>query len=300
MITIPQLDPNSHLLDTDVVMITHSDGTTDKITGADLKSEVLTDVPDFTDDKIQNGDMNPVTSNAVSTILASSRIITGPVLGIGGNIKILFTDNIMGSDTSTPLTITYNGSSKAVKMPKDGALVSIYAQEVATNTYRYIQKYTTIEIVYDSVDFIVVSKTTSVIENGNLNPVSGEAVAGAISKIGNLSSTPVVIGKWTDGVNDRKRITFTITFTLNQQQTSIDISDYGIAEAVNISGIISVVINGSQNIRYNFPLNSMWDWGAGGWKSQCYINHDSKTLIIQRGSEMYSRSCYGYVTIEYV
>lgn len=110
------------------------------------------------DDTIENGNMNAVTSNAVSCILASSTTITGPKLGTGGQIKIMFTADISGADTSTGLSLTYNGSSIPVKAAKDGSLVDFKAYEVSSGVYKYLQAYTTLELVYDSANsrFVVV------------------------------------------------------------------------------------------------------------------------------------------------
>ena len=45
---IPELDPITTIADNDVIMITHSDGWTEKITGANLKSQVLTSISNLT------------------------------------------------------------------------------------------------------------------------------------------------------------------------------------------------------------------------------------------------------------
>ena len=77
--------------------------------------------------KIENSNMSPVTSNAVSCLMAASTTITNaPVLGLGGNVKILFTNNIAGSNTTTPLSISYNGTAYPVKVSKAGTLENIY------------------------------------------------------------------------------------------------------------------------------------------------------------------------------
>lgn len=110
------------------------------------------------DDTIENGNMNAITSNAVSCILASSTTISGPKLGAGGQIKIMFTADISGTDTSTGLSLTYNGSSIPVKAAKDGSLVDFKAYEVSSGVYKYLQAYTTLELVYDSANsrFVIV------------------------------------------------------------------------------------------------------------------------------------------------
>ena len=107
-------------------------------------------------DKVENSTQAAVTVNAVSCILAANQTITrAPELGTGGQVRVMFTDNIAGADTTTPLAISYNGTSYTLKVSKDGALQNIYAHEIATNVFRYIQKYTTLELVYDGSNLIV-------------------------------------------------------------------------------------------------------------------------------------------------
>lgn len=60
MITVPQLELVQNLDPTDVIIITHANGTSEKITGADFLKGV-TPV-----DAITENDLHPVTSNAVA------------------------------------------------------------------------------------------------------------------------------------------------------------------------------------------------------------------------------------------
>ena len=108
------------------------------------------------EDAIENGNQKAVTSNAVSCIIAANTTVTGPRLGTGGNIKIMFTADITGADCTTPLTIAYNGTSLAVKVCKDGAKAAVYAHEVSAGTFKFIQAYTTLEFVYDGTDLVIV------------------------------------------------------------------------------------------------------------------------------------------------
>ena len=148
-ITIPELNSVSVVDDTDNIMLTHSNGNSEKISGSAFKADMIKN-------KIENNNGHAVSVNAVSTIMATSTTITGPELGAGGNIKILFTSAIAGVDTSTGLTLTYNGSPIAVKVGKNGALVDFCAYEVTTGVYRYLQAYTTLELIFDGTQFIIV------------------------------------------------------------------------------------------------------------------------------------------------
>lgn len=90
-----------------------------------------------------------------SFVTAASTTITGPLLVSGGTIRVMFTQDITGSDTTTGLTVNYNGATKAVKVSKDGVLTALTAHEITTNVFKYIQKYTPLELYYDGVDFII-------------------------------------------------------------------------------------------------------------------------------------------------
>ena len=109
-------------------------------------------------DKIENGNESPVTSNAVSCVISDDpnpTVLTGPELGVGANFKVLFKAAISASDTTTPLSLTYNGTAYTVKARKDGALVNVLGHETATNIYKYLQAYTTIEFVFDGTNLII-------------------------------------------------------------------------------------------------------------------------------------------------
>jgi len=108
------------------------------------------------DDVIENGNMNAVTSNAVSCIIASSTTVTGARLGTGAVVKIMFTADVTGSDTSTGLSLSYNGATKAVKVSKGGSLVDFVAKEISSGNYKYIQAYATIDMVYNGTNFVII------------------------------------------------------------------------------------------------------------------------------------------------
>lgn len=176
-ITIPELNSVSVVDDTDNIMLTHSNGNSEKISGSAFKADMIKN-------KIENNNGHAVSVNAVSTIMATSTTITGPELGTGGNIKILFTSAIAGSDTSTGLSLTYNGNTIAVKVGKDGALVDFCAYEVSTGVYRYLQAYTTLEMVYDGTQFIIVG-------NPNIDNVPTENSSNPVKSSGLVNSVPV-------------------------------------------------------------------------------------------------------------
>ena len=89
-------------------------------------------------------------------IMASSTAITGKSLVSGASIKIMFTSDITGSDTSTVLSLTYNGTAYNVKVGKNGSLSNFVASEVSSGTYKYLQAYTTLELAFDGTQFIII------------------------------------------------------------------------------------------------------------------------------------------------
>lgn len=85
MITVPQLDPVSQIQATDVIMITHADGTTEKITGENFMKAMAVDV-------IAENNMNSVTSNAVFNVTkkyTSGAVTLNPSYVTGGSIEWL-------------------------------------------------------------------------------------------------------------------------------------------------------------------------------------------------------------------
>ena len=181
-ITIPEITSINIIDDNDNIMLTHSDGNSEKISGADLKADIVKN-------KIENNNGNAVSVNAVSTIIATSTTITGPGLGTGGNIKILFTSDIVGLNTSTPLVINYNGSNKNVNVNKDGTLVSFVASNIASGVYKYLQAYTTLEMVYDGTQFIVINNP--IVLSNPLYTIHADGSVGG-GMIGDIKPVPYV------------------------------------------------------------------------------------------------------------
>ena len=130
MITVPSLDPCTDIENTDKVMITHANGTTETITGELLNKR------------------NQVIISATATI-------TGTPLKAGNVVRVLFTADQSANNGSTAMVINYNSSNKTVKVCKNGALADYYAFYVSTNVYKYCQAYTVLELLYDGTNFII-------------------------------------------------------------------------------------------------------------------------------------------------
>ena len=93
-----------------------------------------------------------------NVITATSLSVSGPDLADGDVVRVMFTTDIAGSDTSTPLALTWNGGVTPipVKASKEGSLASVYAHEVATNIFKYISGYITLEMVFDGTNLVII------------------------------------------------------------------------------------------------------------------------------------------------
>ena len=73
----------------------------------------------------------------------------------------MFTAGMTGSNTTTGFSITYNGVNIPVKVYKDGSLQNFTAAKISwqdsTAVYKYLDAGTTLELLYDSVQFIIVN-----------------------------------------------------------------------------------------------------------------------------------------------
>ena len=164
MITPSELQTTNDILDDDIVMVTHDDGETETITGADLNARI-------------------------QTIIATSETITGAPLKTGNVVRVMFTQDITGSDTITPLVLNYNTVDKSVKVNKNGTLVSFLASNIASGVYKYLQAYTTLEMVYDGTQFIVIDNP--VVLSHPLYTIHADGSVGG-GMIGDIKPVPYV------------------------------------------------------------------------------------------------------------
>ena len=92
--------------------------------------------------------------NAV--IMADSATLSGVAISAGSVVRVLFTADLTGSDATTGLQLTYNGNAYAVKVGKNGALADFNAYEVESGVFKYLQAYTTLELMFDGTQFIII------------------------------------------------------------------------------------------------------------------------------------------------
>lgn len=93
-------------------------------------------------------------ANAV--IMANNKTLSGVAISASSVVRVLFTADLTGSDATTGLTLTYNGTAYAVKTGKNGALANFNAYEVESGVFKYLQAYTTLELMFDGTQFIII------------------------------------------------------------------------------------------------------------------------------------------------
>lgn len=177
MITIPSLSDVTDILDTDQVIVTNAQGQSYKIAGSELNKRH-------------------------KVIIADSTTVTGAPLKTGNCVRIYFTADITANNTTTVLQINYNNVNYYVKVPKNGALENFVAFNLGGSpaVYKYVQAYTTLELLFDGTQFIIMcnpvvisgtnftifadglKRVDEVTENGT-DLVTSHAVASAIDKV---------------------------------------------------------------------------------------------------------------------
>ena len=93
---------------------------------------------------------------ASAVIMASGATFSGVAISAGSVVRVLFTADLTGSNTTTGLTLTYNGNAYAVKVGKNGALAAFVASEISSGVFKYLQAYTTLELMYDGTQLIII------------------------------------------------------------------------------------------------------------------------------------------------
>ena len=92
-------------------------------------------------------------------IITNTNVINNVALQSNDQITILFTGDIIGANTTTPLEIVYNSVNIPVMATKNGALTPVYAYDIydgTVHTYKFLQAYTTLNLIYDGTSFVII------------------------------------------------------------------------------------------------------------------------------------------------
>lgn len=117
------------------------------------------------DTNVNNQLYKALRQNCGCIITSTTTITNAPSIESGNVVKIMFTADIAGVDTSTGFLISYNGQNIPVRVYKDTlsgmTLKDFTAAKVSwedtTDSYKFLDKGTTLELVYDSVQFIIIN-----------------------------------------------------------------------------------------------------------------------------------------------
>lgn len=169
-------------------------------------------------------------------IMASSTVITGKTLVSGASNKIMFTADISGSNTTTVLSLTYNGIAYNVKVGKNGALSNFVASEVSTGVYKYVQAYTTLELAFDGSQFIII---------GNPVVLSSEdytIYADGLKRIDNIDTSKNM--PTSNAVNNALKTRGIVRTSIN----SLPFNGYITSNSSRIYFFVPIKIDGSEDI----------------------------------------------------
>ena len=172
---------------------------------------------------------NVITSKGVSSLLtipASNTTITNaPPLQNNATYRFFFTEQITGSDDTTAMSISYNGTSYSVKATANGSLKNFTAYPIATEqtrglkkgekseeekvetksetksgtratvtTYVYCQAYTTLEMMFDGTQFIIMGNPV-VISNSDYTVYTDGSVTYTVTSYKTKRLIPSVTSK---------------------------------------------------------------------------------------------------------
>ena len=248
-------------------MITHDDGDTETISGADLNKRN-------------------------QTIIASSTTITGAPLKTGNVVRVMFTQAITGNDAATPLVINYNESDKTVKVNKNGTLVNFVAANVSSGVYKYLQAYTTLEMVYDGTQFIVIDNPVVISDPLYAIHADGSVGGGAIGDIKPVPYVDVPYGWLECNGQAVSRTTYAALFNLFNTQkydgTNTLLSRYGTGDGsttFNLPDYREVSLVGAgQNGTEGAALADHDVYTVGEFKDDCLQTHKHGYSRMQGGS----------------
>ena len=202
-------------------------------------------------------------ANAV--IMADSATLSGVAISAGSVVRVLFTADLTGSDATTGLTLTYNGNAYAVKVGKDGALANFNAYEVESGVFKYLQAYTTLELMFDGTQLIIIG-----------NPVVLSSADYTIYPDGSITYPPVFVLRSVDTIDVRKY--------------------FSMANTKGYRGLFVIYANlGYSNKEYSIYLITKYEPADFGWdclyKVAGYYNLEKDSngnLKASEGSDLYT------------
>ena len=224
------LDRQSSIAKTDIVMVTNENNVTKAITGQNLKK-------DF-------GAVGRVLiCNSIES--TAEKVVTGPdiTLEAGISFRIVFA----AGNTAANMTINYNSSeAKAVKIYRDGTKV--------TPDLTSMQVGAMLEVYYDGTDFVIISGISDVVEDGNMQAVTSNAVFDYVdTKIGSIVHSEAGLVNFEDYYKATERTAYSglIVFMTVFTESAEGIYILNLCENMR-----SCLMKGDNVASFNFDVNT--------------------------------------------
>lgn len=113
----------------------------------------------------QSGGIYTAINDVTIVVPSDDRVITGAPLTEKHTVKVFFTAAQTANDTTTCMTLSYNGATYPVKACKDGELIDFVAHSNGSDLL-FVQAYVTLEMMFDGTQFIIMGNP-AVISNAD-------------------------------------------------------------------------------------------------------------------------------------
>lgn len=113
----------------------------------------------------QSGGIYTAINDVTIVVPSDVRVITGAPLIEKHTVKVFFTAAQTANDTTTCMTLSYNGATYPVKACKDGELIDFVAHSNGSDLL-FVQAYVTLELMFDGTQFIIMGNP-AVISNAD-------------------------------------------------------------------------------------------------------------------------------------
>ena len=139
-----------------------------------------------------------IRQNCGCIVTTSTTITNAPSIVSGNVVKVMFTQDIAGTDTTTGFLLSYNGSSYPVKVYKDGVLANFTAAKVSwlesTAVYKFLDGGTVLELIFDTTEFIIINDPVVLKSSRYAIHADGSVEGGAIGDVKPIALVSIPYG----------------------------------------------------------------------------------------------------------
>lgn len=139
-----------------------------------------------------------IRQNCGCIVTTSTTITNAPSIVSGNVVKVMFTQDIAGTDTTTGFLLSYNGSSYPVKVYKDGVLANFTAAKVSwlesSAVYKFLDGGTVLELIFDTTEFIIINDPVVLKSSRYAIHADGSVEGGAIGDVKPIALVSIPYG----------------------------------------------------------------------------------------------------------